>query len=236
METCAAAPQPETPALVIDGSGSAVFAGILSDSGTWRAQLELTGAPLECLFPLVKQVLHQAGLTLADLRSFLYCEGPGSVLGMRLCAMAIETWTRLYPDAAACFAYNSLQLTAALLLADNPGLGQALLVSDWKKGAWNAVHITDGHAQKTGVVDDEAIAAWTGPLYHLPQRKGWQKPPSKALQLSYNPRRIDEMLRQQPGLLHQTEGVQLYATGINTFRKWTPERHRAPEKSQISNS
>jgi tRNA threonylcarbamoyladenosine biosynthesis protein TsaB len=224
MESPPSTTSPTAPTLVIDGSGSAVFVGVLGQDGNWLAQSEQDGAPLESLFPSVETTLEAAQLTLADLRSFIYCEGPGSVLGLRLCAMAIETWSRLHPASAHYFAYNSLQLTAALICVDTPRLDNALLVSDWKKGTWNAVQIQNGQPGPTEVADDATIANWTGPLYHLPQRKGWQKPPVNATPVQYSPQRLAEVLH----LPKPTQSVELYASGINVFQKWTPERHRAP--------
>jgi tRNA threonylcarbamoyladenosine biosynthesis protein TsaB len=224
MESNPSTTQPSAPTLVIDGSGAAVFVGVLGQDGNWLAQSEQASAPLESLFPSVEATLEAAQLTLADLRSFIYCEGPGSVLGLRLCAMAIETWSRLHPQSAHYFAYNSLQLTAALICLKTPELDDALLVSDWKKGTWNAVTIQNGQPGPTTVADDASIAGWSGPLYHLPQRKGWQKPPTNAIPVEYSPQRLPEVLH----LPKPTEGVELYASGINVFQKWTPERHRAP--------
>jgi tRNA threonylcarbamoyladenosine biosynthesis protein TsaB len=225
MQDPASTPTPPLPALVIDASGSSVFAGVLGKDGNWLAQSAAEGAALESLFPTVDAILQATQLSFADLRSYIYCEGPGSVLGLRLCAMAIETWSRLYPASAHYHSYNSLQLCAALICADTPGIGRALLVSDWKKGAWNAVTIQDGRPGATDVADDAMIADWSGPLYHLPQRKGWQQPPANATAVDYHPARLPEVLH----LPTPSKGVELYASGINVFKKWTPERHRAPK-------
>ncbi len=226
MDTETPTRHPQYPALVIDGSASSVFAGILGSEGQWLARSEQTGAPLEMLFPTVETVLQDAEQPLSALRSFIYCEGPGSVLGLRLCSMAIQTWSRLYPEAAHYFSYNTLQLCANLLVQDSILPEQTLIVSDWKKGAWNAVYITDGVIGETCVADDAAIADWNGALYHLPQRKGWQKPPASALTLAHAPGRLPEVM-QTSTLLCPTTGVELYAAGVNTFAKWTPDRHRA---------
>ena len=83
--------------LVIDGSGSSVFAGLLDAEKRWLVKVSRDGTPLEALFPVVKVALTESGLSLTDIGSYIYCEGPGSVLGLRLCAMAIETLTRIYP-------------------------------------------------------------------------------------------------------------------------------------------
>lgn len=226
MDTAASNKIIQFPALVIDGSGSSVFAGILCADGQWLAQTTQTGAPLEKLFPTVEATLKEASLQLSELRSFIYCEGPGSVLGLRLCAMAVETWSRLYPDSAHYFAYNTLQLCAALLCHDQTLPERTLLVADWKKGAWNAVTIVNGQIEATSVADDATITEWDGALFHLPQRKGWQKPPTNAQTIDYTPERLIDVIN-HPGLLRPTAGVELYASGVNTFAKWTPDRHRA---------
>lgn len=214
--------------MVIDGASSSVFVGILNSDGEWLAQSEESGAPLESLFPFAEKVLEDADVSLANLSGFIFCAGPGSVLGLRLCAMAIETWTRLFPQAAEMLSYNSLDLTARLLLDSNQDLQDALIVADWKKGAWNAIFIHNRVVGKTEVVDDAAIDGWSGPVYHLPQRKGWQKPPSGATSLVYEPGRLNAVWKQDECLAPCDE-VRLYSAGANTFQKWTPERHRAQE-------
>jgi tRNA threonylcarbamoyladenosine biosynthesis protein TsaB len=212
--------------LVIDGSGGGVFAGILDGQDRWLAQAQRSGTALENLFPVIEATLKAADLHFYDLSGYHYCEGPGSVLGLRLCAMAIETWRRLYPTPTQLHKYNSLQLCALSLLLDTPEIKDALVVADWKKGAWNALKISNGQTGSTEVLDDAALTAWQGALYHLPQRKGWQSPPAGAQTLNYEPARISD-LRGHPSLLQATEEVELYNTGINTFQKWTPDRHRA---------
>jgi tRNA threonylcarbamoyladenosine biosynthesis protein TsaB len=226
--------------LVIDGSGSSVFAGLLqsgspkgqsvnksaSSADHWLAKIERPGAPLEELFPAIEIALKEANVQLSDIQNYIYCEGPGSVLGLRLCAMAIETWVRLYPQSAQLFKYNSLQLCAVNLQHAHPELSNALIVSDWKKGAWNALYIKDGQIGCTEVIDDAGLKAWPSALYHMPQRKGWQSPPPAATTLQYDPSIISEV-RQHPALLKSSSGVELYSSGINTFQKWTATRHRA---------
>ena len=212
--------------LVIDGSGSKVFAGILDAENRWLVKLERDGSPLEELFSVIEAVLTESGLSLTEIGSYIYCMGPGSVLGLRLCAMAIETWARLYPKSAQYYKYNSLQLSAHALLYATPDLKDALIVSDWKKGAWNALYIKGGHVGATEVIDNGALNDWENLIYHLPQRKGWQSPPNKVQTLRYDPSIIG-VIRDASGLLQITDRIELYSSGINTFQKWTPTRHRA---------
>lgn len=212
--------------LVIDGSGSSVFAGLLDAEKRWLAKVSRDGTPLEELFPVVKVALTESGLSLTDIGSYIYCEGPGSVLSLRLCAMAIETWTRIYPESAQYYKYNSLQLSAYALLHAKPDLQDALIVADWKKGAWNALYMRGRDVGETEVIDDDSLSDWEDLIYHLPQRKGWQSPPEKVQTLRYDPSILDT-ISDASGLIQMTDRIELYNSGINTFQKWTPTRHRA---------
>jgi tRNA threonylcarbamoyladenosine biosynthesis protein TsaB len=216
----------ERPALVVDGSGSRFFAGALGPDGQWRARITADEPPLESLFVTVEKVLSTAGIQLAALRSYIYCAGPGSVLGLRLCAMALETWSRLNPAPTPYYAYNSLELTAALLLQKGKISDEALLISDWKKDTWNGVRISNQRITKLEAVPTEAVEAWQGALFHLPARKGWQKAPERAEPVRYTPEALPELIR-ATNLLEPTPGIELHSAGANTFQKWTPERHRA---------
>ncbi|ADE54174.1 peptidase M22 [Coraliomargarita akajimensis] len=218
---------PHAPMLVIDTSCTPLFAGILDQDTNWLATEQQDGAALESLFPTVEKVVQDSGIPLESIRSFLYAEGPGSVLGLRLCAMAIETWSRLASEPTSLYAYNSLQLCALTLQMDYPKIRDFLLVSDWKKNAWNAAQCNAGQVGETTAISSDALATSAMPIFHLPQRKGWQAAPPQAQTVTYSPKRISDLLR-QPGFLRPTKSVELYNTGVNTFQKWTADRHRSP--------
>ncbi|MEO0510522.1 MAG: hypothetical protein AAF065_11760 [Verrucomicrobiota bacterium] len=217
---------PKQPSLLIDGSGNRLFAGVLNSDGKWSAKITSETAPLEGLFITVEKVLKESGLELGQIRSFLYCTGPGSVLGLRLCAMAMETWSRIDNVDRHFFAYNSLQLTAACILENSSSSDKILLISDWMKEAWNSLVIEDGKIGPVEPISTAALESWPGPLMHLPARKGWQQAPDAAKPLTYEPEKLP-VLFERYGLLRRTEGVELYSSGVKHFQKWTPERHRA---------
>lgn len=223
---------PAYPALLIDGSSTCFFAGLLGREGKWLAFEKAAEPALESLFVTVEQVLNAAAVELAELQSYIYCAGPGSVLGLRLCAMAIETWRRLQPMPGATYAYNSLQLAAADLRHEASITKDALLISDWKKDTWNGLKIAAGALPAVTPIHAAELADWQGPLFHLPARKGWQQPPANAVELSYHPEHLPRLLT-TPGLIQATDGVTLYQSGLNTFQKWTPDRHRATPESYV---
>jgi len=211
------------PSLVVDGSSASVFVGLLDGSGEWLSQVyQRESAALEGLFPSVEAVLRTAQYRISEVHNFIYCEGPGSVLGLRLCAMALCTWGCLSELTVRYLSYNSLQLCSALIAVESSGASDALLISDWKKDAWNSVLIRKGQSGAISVVDDRYVNEWSGgPLFYLPQRKGWQKIPEGAVTLEYSPHRLTEVMH----LLKKTEKIELYAANMNVFQKWVPKRH-----------
>lgn len=227
MEVDSATEKPVYPALLIDGSGTEIFTGIIGEDGSWLSTSGRAGTPLEAMFPAVETCLKEAGLQLAEIKSYIYNKGPGSVLGLRLCAMAIETWTRLYSTDTGIFAYNTLEYCAHQIRLEHTIDKACLLVSDWKKGAWNALEFGPDQLAATTVINDATLADFDGPVYHLPQRKGWQSPPANAVSIAINLTRFPQLLKSS-NFVQMTESVELYASAVNTFQKWTPERHRAP--------
>ena len=223
---CLIKQSPTPPALVIDGSGASTFVGVLGEDRRWLAAEQSGSAPLESLFPTAEMVLEAAGLGLDSIQSFVYSEGPGSVLGLRFCAMAIETWSQLTPNRPKLFAFNSLQLAAVNLIRARPETRDALVISDWKKTAWNAVKIEGGEIGPSEPVSTEDLQEWEGQVYHLPARKGWQEAPNGARRIDSTAEALPDLL-DGPEILKPTKEVELYSSGVNTFQKWTPERHRA---------
>ena len=215
--------------LVIDCSDGEVFCGVLDSAGAWLSSKKEGPGALEALFPNVADVLRGANCSLDSMGRFVYCRGPGSVLGLRMGAMAIETWCRLSCRPVERVGYGSLELTAELLLLDQPGLQDAVLLADWKKDSWHVLMIEQGRIGSVAPLPTEAIESLDRPLFHLPRRKGWQAPPNGAHSLAYEPERLDVVLS-RPEFLQSSEAVELFQPGGNTFTKWTPQRHRAQLK------
>ena len=111
-----------------------------------------------------------------------------------------------------------------MIVLDNPDVSHALLISDWKKDAWNSIKIEEGKPGAITTIDDQIVKSHKDvPLFYLPQRRGWQKIPENANTLEYSPQRLPEALR----LLKRTKKIELYASNMNVFKKWVPQRHRA---------
>ena len=83
------------PCLVLDGSArQGVRVGVLA-GGRWVGEATSVEGALEATFVCAQAALTAAQLPLSAIRSFAVCVGPGSMLGIRVTAMAVRTWVVL---------------------------------------------------------------------------------------------------------------------------------------------
>jgi tRNA threonylcarbamoyladenosine biosynthesis protein TsaB len=83
--------------------------------------------------------LADAKLPLADIRSFALCVGPGSVLGIRIAALAVRSWSALEPRPI--FVWESLAaLARSALVAGEQGPFLVAVESRLKR--WHALEIS----------------------------------------------------------------------------------------------
>ena len=102
--------RPPEPCLVLDGSARVgVRVGVLRD-GRWVGEGVADEGALEAIFACAETALRAAGLALADIRSFAVCVGPGSILGIRVSALAVRAWATLEPRPI--FVWESLAVLA----------------------------------------------------------------------------------------------------------------------------
>src|SRR3954468_553528 len=93
------------PVLVLDAASTPIQAGWLERSvgSRWQTSSLEAGIGGFTAVETLKVDVNQAG-------AFVFCEGPGSILGIRTVAMAIRTWCLLRPRPG--FAYASIALVA----------------------------------------------------------------------------------------------------------------------------
>ena len=127
------------PCLVLDGSARAgVRVGVLS-GGRWVGQGLSPDGALEGLFGCVEVALAEAKLKLSDIRSFALCVGPGSVLGIRIAALAVRSWSALEPRPI--FIWESLAGIArsALTVGEQ---GPFLVAVESRLKRWHALEVS----------------------------------------------------------------------------------------------
>jgi hypothetical protein len=188
--------------LFLDASGLTTRVGIWRE-GRWLAYRESGGGALEAIYTGVSAALKDAQTPWERLAGYIYVEGPGSVLGLRLTAMAIRTWQvddgrRTGGHARPVWAYGGLQLAAALALAGRAGTPFAVF-TDARQGHWNLLKVIGNdpaglNANNVLEVGENELPE--GSLYYVPARKVQGRVPPHAQPLPFS-------LQNHPGILSQ---------------------------------
>ena len=126
--------------LLIDASlPNAIIVAQLDESGRrWAHFSEEPVAALEGIFSAVETVCPQFSPS-----GFLFCEGPGSILGIRIAAAAIRGRNAIGKPVPV-FAFQSLRLVATLISRDFPQEKEFCVLAESRMNAWNLLSVENG--------------------------------------------------------------------------------------------
>jgi hypothetical protein len=112
------------PVLLLDSASSRAQAALFRPSlpALWETRDDEAGV---ALFSCAEKLLARASLEIADIAAFIFCDGPGSVLGIRTAAVALRAWRAMRERPA--YAYCSLALVARHLLATDNARNLSLI-------------------------------------------------------------------------------------------------------------
>jgi tRNA threonylcarbamoyladenosine biosynthesis protein TsaB len=128
----------DQPCLVIDGSArEGVRVGVLAN-GCWVAESVVAAGALESTTDLTAEVLQKAHLKFTDIKSYAVCIGPGSMLGIRVSAMAVRTWATLYQRPI--YVWESLKLLAEHALTQGVKVPFAV-INESRLKRWNLLAV-----------------------------------------------------------------------------------------------
>jgi tRNA threonylcarbamoyladenosine biosynthesis protein TsaB len=215
------------PLLFLDTSGLSTRAAVWQNS-RWLAFRADPAPALESLFISARAVLAEASLTLPQIGGFLYVAGPGSILGLRLAAMAIRAWqtdaaSSANSSALPVFSCNSLHLAAALALAG--GAQPPFSVStDARAGRWHLLAVTTADLSALAQtspreIESAELAQLPGPLFHLPARRVAPNLPRPSSLLTTSLRDHPEILT-LPNLFSTASTATPFAGAAPEYRKW----------------
>lgn len=221
------APFPSSaPLLLLDTASPRIAAGLLIEPGEqvlWECSEREAGIGL---FTLVEALLRARNLPFECLQSIVFCEGPGSLLGIRLTAVALRTWTMLpRPRPLTVWAYRSLELVAADLL-EQGRRPPFLVVTDARRQTWNALRVESGGASPAAAFTFERWPAGRPfpdglPLLAPEGFPHWQPLPAGVEFVPYRPERLPALLA-HPGLLHPAAEPDAFLIEMPTYRTWQP--------------
>lgn len=214
-----------SPLLVID-SAAGVQAGLWrrNCAPIWRqSQREAGVAVFEC----VDGLLVDAGIGVNDLGVMAFCEGPGSILGIRMAAIALRTWQAVAAKALPTFGYRSLELVAHDLKSSGTRMPFAV-IADARRDTWHCVEIGNGESfPAVRRVPRSFVADFPGELFTPTGFRVWSQPPREIREVPYLlgalwDRQIEADLfravSEPDAFLHQE----------SVYAAWSPQIHRAP--------
>lgn len=196
------------PILVLDAATAVVHVGWLDSTSEmqWSKSSEESGVGIfRCLEQLQRPV--------ADAGCFLYCDGPGSILGIRTIAMAIRAWTVTHPRPV--FAFHSLELVA--LFQGDPEL---TVIADARRELWHCARTNRGLTRVPASELHGALAMPEG-------FRTWSALPPKFTAVSYDlptmfPKSLDF------DLVREVDSPDAFLHEQPAYATWKPQVHRAP--------
>jgi tRNA threonylcarbamoyladenosine biosynthesis protein TsaB len=197
------------PLLLLDAASTRIQAGLLAAE---VADDRWAEAETEAGIGLFT-ALGSLDINLEKIRAFVFCEGPGSILGIRTTAMAIRTWNVL--QARPVFGYCSLALLAHAL--DRPGLQ---VIADARRDSWHRFTLDRGlHRVST--------ADLSGPLVMPGEFRHWSALPPQTGSTPYG---VTKLLAAAgtAGLFTPTDAPDAFLHEEPSYKVWTPQIHRAP--------
>ena len=198
------------PLLVLDAASSRVQTGWIASAEAggshWTSSDEETGVGLFRSLDALGVEVDQAG-------AFVFCDGPGSVLGIRTCAMALRTWNVLKPRPV--FAYCSLAVAAHSL-----GRCDVSVIADARRELWH-------HFALGGRLRRVPATELSGELVMPENFRHWSQPPAGLTHVPYAladlwPRVMDA------DLLRPADAPDAFLHEEPSYATWTPQIHRAP--------
>ena len=199
-----------SPLLLIDAASGTIQAGLLGAGAKprWASRQEEAGVGVfECLDDLDVEI--------DSARAFAFCEGPGSILGIRTAAMAIRMWNVL--RSRPVFGYFGLAVVAEAV--GRPGAG---IIADARRGMWH-------HLERGGALRRLPAADLAGELLTPEGFRHWSPlPPGTAT----TPYALSSLLAlpsvAAADLFRETPAPDAFLHQEPSYAKWTPQIHRAP--------
>jgi tRNA threonylcarbamoyladenosine biosynthesis protein TsaB len=206
-----------SPVLLLDAASTRVQVGWIAGgspdalpgpglAASWQASEEPATAALF-------QGIERLGRNPVEAGAFVFCDGPGSVLGIRTAAMALRTWNILGPRPM--FAYCSLALVAHAI-----GRADVGVIADARRESWHHYQIGCGLRRLPA-------AGVQGELLMPEHFRHWSALPPNVSRVPYLvadqlPRVLDD------DLLQPTDSPDAFLHEEPSYVRWMPTIHRAP--------
>ena len=206
--------------LVLDAASTRVAVGLLQadESAIWAQSSDDAG---QGVFRGTETVLKQAGLRLNAIDAFVFCTGPGSMLGTRTIAMTLRTWILLKSRPA--YSYQGLAVVARAEWVSRPRA--FTVIADARRDTWHvqdiAVNGTLAPLQRRG-----ATELPTGELLTPTAFRAWSAPPPGVADCSYDLATIFTQLG-DADLFTAESAPDAFQHEAPEYKKWSAQTHSA---------
>lgn len=196
------------PLLLIDAASTRVQTAWLrsEQEQSWATSEDEAGVA-------IFETIETLGCDVGAANGFVFCHGPGSILGIRSTAMALRAWNVLKPRPT--FTYTSLAVVAHALA--RPELA---VIADARRDSWHHFQLGTGLRRVP-------TAELSGPMAIPDGFRHWTMPPTNVERVSYAlsellPRLVDE------SFFEPTDAPDAFLHEEPSYVTWTPQIHRAP--------
>ena len=195
--------------LVLDAASTRIHVGWFGPD----TAPQWTSGDDEANVALFRAVERLPAAALESAGAFVFCEGPGSILGIRTAAMAIRTWTLLAPRPV--YRYGSLALVAHA--DDRPYLS---VIADARRDTWHCFDRTRGLRRLAPAALPPAPATPAG-------FRAWSALPADAFTVPYDVPHLFATTA-SADLFAATDAADAFLHEEPSYATWTPQIHRAP--------
>jgi tRNA threonylcarbamoyladenosine biosynthesis protein TsaB len=212
--------------LILDAASQRVQAGLLQPGApaVWHGTMQEAGIGL---FSGAEAVLKSAGLGLPDVGAFVFCEGPGSMLGIRTVAMALRTWQVLKPRPV--YAYQSLAVAGQFAWTQQTR--SFAVITDARRDTWHVQSIgIDGRMSPLQRVPAAGLPA--GELITPENFRTWAQPPRPAATCGYDLAKIFPAIA-DGDFFHAVTAPDAFQHEAPEYKKWSAQIHRAPTAARV---
>jgi tRNA threonylcarbamoyladenosine biosynthesis protein TsaB len=209
--------------LVIDSSSACVQLGLFQTGGAAGGEWEKSvGEAGTAVFRNTEKLLRRTGATLGEIDAIAFCEGPGSVLGIRTAAVAIRTWGVLHPSPI--FAFGSLAVVAHGIALKERATNFSV-IADARRDNWHRVTVDS--AGIFSPLQRVAVEQLSGTLITPEGFRHWAVPPANLGRVHYDLAQWFPLVS-EIALFRPTDEPDAFLHEEPTYLTWTPRIHRAP--------
>lgn len=206
--------------LILDAATTRVQVGFIQngDPARWRGIEDEAGTGL---FTATEGLLAEAGTRLDEIGAFVFCEGPGSMLGTRTIAMALRTWQVLKPRPV--YAYQSLAVAARG--AWTKQARAFAVIADARRETWH-VQAVDANGRLAALQRVPVGELPAGELLTPENFRAWAQPSRPAATCSYDLAKIFSALA-DGDFFRATDAPDAFQHEAPEYKKWSAQVHSA---------